>query len=125
MGEVEAVEDAEPPEPIVRSLIVVAAAPLSGADELAKRLASGYQVPVVDLGNHAAAEAANCDVRLLSDGAVALVALRPIALGEELRYSYGALSNDDFVMDYGFLPSQPNTHDAMVLGDACLRPQMR
>ena len=41
-------------------------------------------VPVVDLANHAAAGSANCELRALPGGAVQLVALRPIPLGEEL-----------------------------------------
>ena len=39
-------------------------------------------------------------------GKIELVALRSISLGEEVTY-YGDLSSDDFLLDYGFLPSDP------------------
>lgn len=71
-------------------------------------------VPIIDLGNHAPKGAANCDVRGTLGGRVELVANRPIALGEELTYCYGDLSNDDFLIDYGFLPAK-NAHDECML----------
>ena len=61
--------------------------------------------PLVDVGNHASKEDANCEVRGTAGGGLEVVARRPIALGEEIRYCYGELSNDDFLQDYGFLPS--------------------
>ena len=75
--------------------------------------------PIIDLGNHAPSGEANCEVRgdALS-GRVQLVALRDIALGEEVTYCYGSLSNDVFLLDYGFLPGEgsvPNAHDDCTL----------
>lgn len=67
--------------------------------------------PVVDLGNHAPKGEASCEVRGTAGGAIEVVALRAIAAGEEVSYCYGAsLSNDDFLLDYGFVPSH-NAHD--------------
>lgn len=76
-------------------------------------------VPLIDLGNHAPAGAANCAVQggKLS-GSVELVTQRPIRAGEELTFCYGErLTNDDFLLDYGFLPSE-NPHDTTALGPA-------
>ena len=50
-------------------------------------------------------------MRGTAGGAIELVALRAIAAGEEVSYCYGArLSNDDFLLDYGFVPTD-NAHD--------------
>ena len=50
-------------------------------------------------------------MRGTAGGAIEVVALRAIAAGEEVSYCYGAsLSNDDFLLDYGFVPSH-NAHD--------------
>ena len=50
-------------------------------------------------------------MRGTAGGAIELVALRAIAAGEEVSYCYGArLSNDDFLLDYGFVPTD-NMHD--------------
>ena len=71
--------------------------------------------PFIDLGNHAAPGAASCELRGTQAGGVELVALRDIELGEELTYDYGARSNDDFLLEYGFLPAAPNRHDDVAL----------
>ena len=42
--------------------------------------------PIIDIGNHAAKGVANCEVKGTLGGAVELVALRDIALGEEVTY---------------------------------------
>ena len=67
-------------------------------------------VPVIDLGNHAARGCANCEVAAAS-GRVELIVQRPVAMGEEITYTYGALGNDDMLLDYGFVPAYPNLHD--------------
>jgi len=71
--------------------------------------------PIIDIGNHAYKGAANTEVRGTLGGAVELVATKPIQLGEQVTYCYGDLTNDDFLLDYGFLPSPPNPHDTAAL----------
>ena len=71
--------------------------------------------PLIDIGNHASRAEANCEVRGTQGGAVELVAVRDIALGEECTFCYGQLSNDDFLLDYGFLPAPPNADDEVAL----------
>ena len=70
-------------------------------------------LPVIDLCNHAFKEygqgsSVNCEVlpHQGSDGSggAKLVATRDICPGEELLINYGDLSNDLFLLDYGFLP---------------------
>lgn len=71
-------------------------------------------VPVIDLGNHRPGAEANCQVRGTLGGSVELVACRSIQEGEEVTYCYGDLSNDAFLLDYGFVPSA-NSHDVVEL----------
>ena len=74
--------------------------------------------PVIDLGNHAPKGEANTELRGTLGGAVELVACRPIRLGEEVTYCYGELSNDAFLLDYGFVPAD-NVHDFVQLAWGC------
>ena len=60
-------------------------------------------LPLVDMANHAG-DAANASVRGLLDeapGTIGLVATRDLEAGAEVTISYGALSNDDLLLDYG------------------------
>jgi hypothetical protein len=82
-------------------------------------------LPLIDLCNHAfpptkgsaavlkAVESANCEVlpHQFEDGTsgAKLVASRAIAAGEPLLLSYGGLSNDIFLLDYGFIPSSSSS----------------
>ena len=83
--------------------------------------------PLIDLGNHAPEGIANCAVKGTLGGRVELVAQRDITAGEEVTFCrYGKLSNDDFLLDYGFLPeSNPHDHvslawaDGAILSTAC------
>ena len=71
--------------------------------------------PLIDLGNHAAKGEATCEVRVAAGGAVELVALRDVARGDALTRCYGdRLSNDDFLLDFGFVPPA-NAHDGAAL----------
>ncbi len=70
--------------------------------------------PLIDLGNHATKGVANCEVRGTLGGALQLVAVSAIRMGEEVTFSYGSLSNDDFLLDYGFVPDS-NPHDDVKL----------
>ena len=71
--------------------------------------------PVIDIGNHAPKGEASCELRGTRGGAVELVATRDLAAGDEVSYCYGArLSNDDFLLDYGFVPAS-NAHDDVQL----------
>ena len=83
--------------------------------------------PLIDIGNHAPSQEANCEVKGSLGGALELVARRDIALGEEVTFCYGKeLSNDDFLLDYGFIPSA-NEHDDTLLawGDGALLDSAR
>lgn len=46
---------------------------------------------------------------------IELIALRDIEPDEELTICYGELSNDDFLLDFGFLPPYPNPCDTVAL----------
>ena len=61
---------------------------LAAASSRAARLQGGQRglVPIIDIGNHAYKGAANCEVRGTLGGTIELVALREIALGEEVTY---------------------------------------
>ena len=74
------------------------------------QLGDGARVlcPLIDLANHANHGTANCEVCADADGTIHLKVLKPVGLGEELTYSYGALSNDALLLAYGFVqPSNP------------------
>eukprot|EP00325_Prymnesiales_sp_UTEX-LB-985_P004136 CAMPEP_0174707194 /NCGR_PEP_ID=MMETSP1094-20130205/9775_1 /TAXON_ID=156173 /ORGANISM="Chrysochromulina brevifilum, Strain UTEX LB 985" /LENGTH=335 /DNA_ID=CAMNT_0015905539 /DNA_START=16 /DNA_END=1021 /DNA_ORIENTATION=- len=82
------------------------------------RVGGGERVlcPIIDLGNHAPAPQANCHVRGTLGDKVELVVTKEISLGEEVTYCYGSLSNDAFLLDYGFVPTEPpNAHDDVLL----------
>ena len=69
-------------------------------------------VPMIDMGNHQPKGLANCDVKGTLGGKLELVANRDVPMGGELTFCYGEkLSNDDFMLDYGFLPQPANAHD--------------
>ena len=69
-------------------------------------------LPLIDSGNHDFD--GNAEVRSRADGGVELVASTAIAAGEEVTFSYGALSNDDYLLDYGFIPHD-NPYDTTEL----------
>jgi len=66
-------------------------------------LESPVLIPAVDLIGHSVHP--NCEVVESSeeiDGAYLVRALQPISAGDELTISYGPLSNDELLCDYGF-----------------------
>eukprot|EP00968_Pinguiococcus_pyrenoidosus_P018121 scaffold1857_cov247-Pinguiococcus_pyrenoidosus.AAC.4 len=71
-------------------------------------------IPVFDMLNHVSdAASSTCTIRYGADGsAVELVAVRSIEDGEALTAFYGPLSNDDLLVDFGFVDSE-NAHDAV------------
>ena len=85
----------------------------AAASSRAFRLKQGRaMLPLIDSGNHAFD--GNAEVRSRADGGVELVASTAIAAGEEVTFSYGALSNDDYLLDYGFIPHD-NPYDTTEL----------
>jgi len=60
-------------------------------------------LPVIDVCNHSFSPSAAVRVVDGSDGDVELVTTRDIAAGEAIELSYGELSNDDLLLDYGFI----------------------
>ena len=81
----------------------------AAASSRAFRLKQGRaMLPLIDSGNRFDG---NAEVRSRADGGVELVASSTaIAAGEEVTFSYGALSNDDYLLDYGFIP-RDNPYD--------------
>ncbi len=69
-------------------------------------------LPLVDMCNHDFAP--NAQLRAGPGNSVSLVALRRLAAGEPVLISYGALSNNFFLLDYGFL-IRGNPHDRVEL----------
>ena len=69
-------------------------------------------LPLVDMCNHSFAP--NAQLRAGPGRAVSLVTLRPLAAGEPVLISYGKLSNNYFLLDYGFL-IRDNPHDRVEL----------
>jgi len=113
------------PRPRSRPLTTLAAIPDSGpqvkrADGQA--VIARCLVPVVDLMNHqsdalspaaAAATAGEPHERAgpatrveFSAGGARWVAARPLAAGEEVTWTYGALSNAELLLNYGFVPDE-------------------
>jgi hypothetical protein len=76
-------------------------------------LESPVLIPGVDLMGHSVRP--NCEVVESSeevDGAYLVRALQPISAGDELTISYGPLSNDELLCDYGFT-IDANPHDSI------------
>ena len=71
-------------------------------------------LPVIDVCNHSFTPSAA--VRLLEsgDGDVELVATRDLDAGEAIELNYGNLSNDDLLLDYGFI-IENNPYDVVKL----------
>ena len=71
-------------------------------------------LPVIDVCNHSFTPSAT--VRLLEsgDGDVELVATRELDAGEAIELNYGNLSNDDLLLDYGFI-IENNPYDVVKL----------
>ncbi|DBA78760.1 hypothetical protein WJX77_011196 [Trebouxia sp. C0004] len=58
-------------------------------------------LPLIDMCNHSFAP--NCKLQPLGNGSLQLVALQDIPQQQPLLLSYGGLSNDFLLMDYGFV----------------------
>ena len=58
-------------------------------------------LPLIDMCNHSFAP--NCKLQPQGDGSLQLVALQDIPHRQSLLLSYGGLSNDFLLMDYGFV----------------------
>ncbi len=58
-------------------------------------------LPLIDMCNHSFAP--NCKLQPLGDGSLQLIALQDIPHRQPLLLSYGGLSNDFLLMDYGFV----------------------
>jgi len=71
-------------------------------------------LPLADMANHDAA-AKNAEVVRTEGGGAALRAARDLAPGAALALDYGALPNDFFLLDYGFVVPD-NPHDYAELG---------
>lgn len=71
-------------------------------------------LPVIDVCNHSFSPSAT--VRLVdgSDGDVELVATRELSAGEAIELNYGNLSNDELLLDYGFI-IENNPYDVVKL----------
>lgn len=75
---------------------------------------AGTLLPVLDLANH---DESNPAARAVADGPrgpVRLVAARDLAPGDQVTISYGPLSNDALLLDYGFVVEH-NPHDSLEL----------
>jgi histone-lysine N-methyltransferase SETD3 len=69
-------------------------------------------LPLIDICNHSFEP--NVEVRPGAAGAMELRALAPLPPGEPLLLSYGPLSNDFLLMDYGFIvPGNPHDRAAL------------
>ena len=69
-------------------------------------------LPLVDMCNHDFAP--NAQLRAGPGNSVSLVALRSLAAGEPVLISYGMLSNNFFLLDFGFV-IRGNPHDRVEL----------
>ena len=58
-------------------------------------------LPLIDMCNHSFVP--NCKLQPLGNGSLQLVALQDIPHQQPLLLSYGGLSNDFLLMDYGFV----------------------
>ena len=73
-------------------------------------------LPLIDVANHSFE--ASAEVRAAvgeGPGAIEMVASRPLRAGDEVTLNYGNLSNDHFLLDYGFVPQGINKHDTASL----------
>ena len=69
-------------------------------------------LPLIDICNHSFEP--NVAVKPGKDGAVEVRALQPLSAGTPLLQSYGNLSNDFLLMDYGFVvPGNPHDRAAL------------
>lgn len=67
-------------------------------------------LPLVDVANHSFAPSAEVRPSLgLGPGAIEMVAARRVKAGEEITLNYGNLTNDAFLLDYGFVPSSSSS----------------
>ncbi len=69
-------------------------------------------LPLIDLCNHSFQP--NCEIRRVQSGTVEMRTRHPVAAGQPLLLSYGDLSNDFLLLDYGFLVDG-NPHDTVQL----------
>jgi len=74
-------------------------------------------VPFIDMANHAAGTGGHLSFDRAS-GDVSLLAGTPLAPGDEVTLDYGARSTDEFLLQYGFVPSY-NPHDESTIALAC------
>lgn len=66
----------------------------------------GAMLPLIDMCNHSFQP--NCSLKALDNGDVQLVTAQEVAANQPLQLSYGSMSNDVLLMDYGFvLPNNP------------------
>ena len=68
-------------------------------------------LPVIDICNHSFQPSAEVSG---TEGGVELVTTRDLRPGEPIELSYGNLSNDDLLLDYGFIV-EDNPHDTVKL----------
>ena len=69
-------------------------------------------LPLIDVANHSFEPSAEVRPALgEGPGTIEMVACRPIRAGDEVTLNYGNLSNDYFLLDYGFVPQGTNGHD--------------
>ena len=79
-------------------------------------------LPLIDVANHSFEPTATVRPAFgdgVDRGAVELAARREIAAGDPVTLDYGALTNDHFLLDYGFVPTTEsgdgNPHDVAAL----------
>ena len=79
-------------------------------------------LPLIDVANHSFEPTATVRPGFgegVGRGAVELAARRDVAAGEPVTLDYGALTNDHFLLDYGFVPTTEsgggNPHDVAAL----------
>jgi hypothetical protein len=79
-------------------------------------------LPLIDVANHSFEPTATVRPAFgdgVARGAVELAARRDVAAGEPVTLDYGALTNDHFLLDYGFVPTTEsgggNPHDVAAL----------
>lgn len=78
----------------------------SRAFRVAGPMQPAAMLPLIDMCNHSFQP--NCTLKALPNGDLQLVALQQIAANQPLMLSYGSLSNDFLLMDYGFVvPNNP------------------
>jgi len=65
-------------------------------------------IPFIDLANHNFRP--NAQIRLAGEGDIELCAIKDISAGEPVTVSYGSLTNNDLLLNYGFT-CWPNPYD--------------